>query len=130
MSGLPMNLSKQKKDIIKATAVPPKDGDFVWNGKDEDDRPLTKQEMYESIRRPLKFDQMLKKVQDIKSIKEQHNSHKPVIKIQSIWPAIKDNPTVYYETFAPYVDLIAFNPLIDYLSKDEDISYEDDFSKR
>ena len=51
MSGLPMNLSKQKKVIIKATATPPKDGDFVWNGKDEDDRPLTKQEMYESIRK-------------------------------------------------------------------------------
>ena len=51
MSGLPMNVSKQKKDIIKATAVPPKDGDFVWNGKDEDDRPLTEQEMYESIRK-------------------------------------------------------------------------------
>lgn len=84
--------------------------------------------MYESIRRPLKFDQMLKKVQDIKSIKEQHNSHKPIIKIQSVWPAIRDNPTAYYETFAPYVDLIAFNPLIDYLSKDNNISYEDDFS--
>ena len=36
MSGLPMNLSKQKDDIINnATAVPPKDGDFIWNDKDE-----------------------------------------------------------------------------------------------
>ena len=51
MNGLQMNLNKQKKDTIKATAVPPKDGDFVWNGKDEDDRPLTKQEMYEGIRK-------------------------------------------------------------------------------
>ncbi len=83
---------------------------------------------YERIRRPLKFNHMLKKVQDIKSIKEQYNSQKPVIKIQSIWPAIWDNPTAYYETFAPYVDLIAFNPLIDYLSKDSDILYEEDFS--
>jgi hypothetical protein len=51
MSGLPVHLSKQKTDIITVTAVPLRDGDFVWNGKNEDDRPLTKQEMYESIRK-------------------------------------------------------------------------------
>ena len=51
MNGLPMNLSKQKNDIVKATATPPNDGDFIWNGKDEDERPLTKQEMYESIKK-------------------------------------------------------------------------------
>ena len=85
-------------------------------------------ETYERIRKPLKFDDMLEKIKVAKKIKEQHNSHRPVIKIQSIWPAIKDNPTVYYETFAPYVDLIAFNPLIDYLSKDRNILYEENFS--
>ena len=51
MSGLKMNLSKQKDTILAATAVPPKEGDFVWNGKDEDDRPLSKQEMRAGIKR-------------------------------------------------------------------------------
>ena len=51
MSGLKMNLSKHKDEILAATAVPPKEGDFVWNGKDKDDRPLSKKEMREGIKR-------------------------------------------------------------------------------
>ncbi len=51
MSRLKMNLSKQKDEILAATAVPPKEGDFVWNGEDEDDRPLSKKEMREGIKR-------------------------------------------------------------------------------
>ena len=51
MSGLKMNLSKQKDKILAATAVPPREGDFVWNGKDEDDRPLSKKEVREGIKR-------------------------------------------------------------------------------
>lgn len=83
---------------------------------------------YESIRKPLKFEKMLKRIRDIKRIKDQHHSHRPVIKVQSVWPAIRENPTAYYETFTPFVDLVAYNPLIDYLGKDRDIVYEDEFS--
>jgi uncharacterized protein (DUF4415 family) len=36
--------------ILAATTTPPKGGDFVWNGKDEDDRPLTKEEMRVGIK--------------------------------------------------------------------------------
>src|SRR4030042_2221402 len=85
-------------------------------------------EAYEGIRKPLKFKETLQRIIDIKEIKIKHNSHKPVIKVQSVWPAIRDNPEAYYNTFNPYVDLIAFNPLIDYLGKDTDIVYEDNFS--
>ncbi len=77
-------------------------------------------EKYEQIRRPLKFEKTLQKVKSTKKVKEKHNAHRPVIKIQSIWSAIRDNPEEFYKTFAPHVDLIAFNPLIDYLGKDED----------
>lgn len=80
-------------------------------------------EQYENIRKPLKFQDTLKKIKDIHEIKEKRGWKKPVIKIQGIWPSIKKNPTEYYNTFEPYVDLIAFNPLIDYLDKDEDIVY-------
>lgn len=82
---------------------------------------------YENIRKPLKFEDTLKKIKDIHKIKEKRGWKRPVIKIQGIWPAIRGNPSEYYNTFAPFVDLIAFNPLIDYSIKDEDIVYEDDF---
>lgn len=83
--------------------------------------------VYESIRKPLKFDDLLQKVKDIREIKKKANRNKPVIKIQTIWPAIRNNPVEYYNCFAPYVDLIAFNPLIDYLHADSDIVYLDNF---
>lgn len=85
-------------------------------------------ETYEKIRKPIKFDALLQKIKDIKQYKDEHGLHRPVIKIQGIWPAIRENPDLYYETFAPYVDLVAFNPLIDYLGNDTDIEYLDDFS--
>ncbi|MBL0701209.1 MAG: BrnA antitoxin family protein [Desulfosarcina sp.] len=50
MSGLQTNLNKQKKEILKATAIAPKKGDFVWDGKDENERPLSKKEMRAGIK--------------------------------------------------------------------------------
>lgn len=83
---------------------------------------------YEKIRKPLKFKDTLEKIKCMSDYKKKHNLHKPVIKIQSLWPSIKTNPELFYNTFEPITDLIAFNPLIDYLQKDEDISYLDNFS--
>lgn len=85
-------------------------------------------ETYEKIRAPITFNDTLERIKNIKRYKDEHGLHRPVIKIQGIWPAIQENPEQYYDTFAPYVDLVAFNPLIDYLGKDEDIVYMDDFS--
>ena len=36
-------------EALKATTIPPKEGDFVWDEKDEDDRPLTAAEMREGM---------------------------------------------------------------------------------
>ena len=85
-------------------------------------------ETYEKIRGPIKFNEILEIVKNIKKYKDDHGLHRPVIKIQGIWPAIQENPEKYYDTFAPYSDLVAFNPLIDYLSKDDDIIYVDEFT--
>ncbi len=87
-------------------------------------------EQYEQIRSPLKFKDTLDKLKQIKAIKESRGWKRPVIKVQSIWPAIRSNPSEFYNTLAPYVDLIAFNPLIDLLGNDseDDILYEKDFS--
>ncbi|MDP2904583.1 MAG: radical SAM/SPASM domain-containing protein [Methylovulum sp.] len=85
-------------------------------------------ETYNQIRKPLNFEETLKKLQGISDYKKANGLEKPLIKIQGVWPAIRENPEGFYNTFAPIVDLIAFNPLIDYLHNDSDIVYEDNFS--
>lgn len=114
------NGSKLKLDFFKQIV----DAGIDWitisvDGLDEE---------YERIRKPLKFKDILEKIKQIKQYKTENNLHKPVIKIQSVWPAIKNNPSLFYNTFEPISDLIAFNPLIDYLQKDSDIEYIDNFS--
>ena len=85
-------------------------------------------ETYERIRKPLKFDELLAKIKAIKQFKENHNLKRPVIKVQGIWPAIRENPKAYYDTLAPHVDLVAFNPLIDYLGNDKTVEYLENFT--
>ncbi len=83
---------------------------------------------YEKIRMPLKFNDTFDKICNISKYKKVNNLNKPVVKIQSLWPSIKVNPESFYNKFEPISDLIAFNPLIDYLQKDTDITYIDNFS--
>jgi radical SAM protein with 4Fe4S-binding SPASM domain len=85
-------------------------------------------ETYNAIRKPLKFDETFKKIKQIAEYKKQNNLNKPVIKIQSVWPAIRTNAEEFYNMFLPYVDLISYNPLIDYLHNDSNIIYEENFS--
>jgi radical SAM protein with 4Fe4S-binding SPASM domain len=86
-------------------------------------------ETYERVRRPLKFDDLLGKIKAIKQYKKEHGLKRPVIKVQGIWPAIAETgPDAYYNTFAPCTDLVAFNPLIDYLSNDTHIEYLEEFT--
>ncbi len=83
---------------------------------------------YDDVRKPLTFDDTIRRLKEIQSYKKRNGLLKPVIKVQGIWPAIRPDPTGYYRTIAPLVDLVAFNPLIDYLSKDKDIVYEEGFA--
>ena len=86
-------------------------------------------ETYERVRKPLKFNNLLDKIRCIKQYKEEHKLKRPVLKVQGIWPAIKEcGPDIYYSTFSPNVDLVAFNPLIDYLVNDTHIEYLEDFT--
>jgi len=80
-------------------------------------------ETYEKIRKPIKFKEIINKIKAMKKFKEERSLHRPVIKVQGIWPAIRENPQEYYDTFAPNVDLVAFNPLIDYLGNDTHVEY-------
>lgn len=85
-------------------------------------------ETYESIRRPARFQEALAKIRAYKEIKERQKRVKPVIKIQTVWPAIAEDPQAYFDLFRPLVDGIASNPLIDYLRNDTDIEYEPGFT--
>lgn len=85
-------------------------------------------ENYERTRKPLSFQETLEKVKMMKRVKEEAGRHKPVVKIQSIWPAIRENPEEYYNLFVPYTDLIAFNPLIDFTESAGNRAYEERFS--
>ena len=85
-------------------------------------------ETYERIRKPIKFDDLLGNIKAMKRLKEERGLHRPVIKVQGIWPAIREQVQEYYDTFAPHVDLVAFNPLIDYLGNDTQIEYLENFT--
>ena len=85
-------------------------------------------EEYNKIRKPLIYEETLNKLKSIHNYKKKHKLNKPVIKVQGVWPAIKHNPTKYYNTLSKVSDLVAFNPLIDYLGQDENIQYEENFS--
>lgn len=85
-------------------------------------------ESYNAIRKPLKFEDTYAKIKRFCEIKKEMGVHKPAIKIQGIWPAVKQDVENYYNMFEPITDSIAFNPLIDYLDNDTDIVYEEDFS--
>jgi len=43
-------MSGLKQQTIKATLSPPQGGDFVWDGQNEDERPLGKEEMRAAIK--------------------------------------------------------------------------------
>ncbi len=76
-------------------------------------------ETYEKIRRPAKFDRAVEKIRNYQQIKKEAGRVKPLIKVQSILPSIKDNLEEFYNIFAPITDMVNTNPLIDYLQKDD-----------
>ncbi len=78
-------------------------------------------ETYNKIRKPLKFEDLLKKIRDINDFKKLNKLKKPVIKIQGIWPAIAENPQEFYDIFSNISDQVAFNPLIDFNEKYDDL---------
>lgn len=85
-------------------------------------------ETYEKIRRPAKWDDVYRKIRNFAEIKRRKGSLKPVVKVQSIWPAIQDDPDEFYRLFRPYADEVASNPLIDFLREDQEITTLDHFT--
>jgi hypothetical protein len=72
-------------------------------------------ETYEKIRAPAKYEQAVEKIRNYQKIKKEAGRVKPLIKIQSILPAIEDDPKAFYDVFAPITDMVSANPLIDFM---------------
>ncbi|MCG6167586.1 radical SAM protein [Leptospira sp. FAT2] len=87
-------------------------------------------ETYERIRKPAKFDRAVEKIKNYQQIKKEAGRVKPVIKVQSVLPAIRDRFEEYYDIFSPITDMVSSNPLIDYLQNDgkDLIEYVPNFS--
>jgi hypothetical protein len=85
-------------------------------------------ETYEEIRKPAKFDEMVAKITEFSEIKKRKKSHKPVVRIQGIWPAIKEDPERYFDTFEPIVDEVSVNVLLDYLHVDKEVQFIPEFT--
>jgi radical SAM protein with 4Fe4S-binding SPASM domain len=85
-------------------------------------------ETYDKIRYPLKFEDSVEKIRRYQEIKKNKGVSKPVIKVQTVWPAISKNPQEFYDIFNPITDQIASNPLLDYLGNDTNIVFEENFT--
>ena len=85
-------------------------------------------ETYNKIRAPLTFEDAVRKIKNYHEIKKRRGVVKPVIKVQTVWPAISENPEEFYNIFNPITDQVTSNPLIDYLAKDTDIVFEENFT--
>ncbi len=85
-------------------------------------------EIYEQIRRPIKYDRAIEKISNYAKIKQAEGRVKPVIKIQSILPAIAQDPQAFYDVFAPISDMVSANPLIDFMQSKRDMPKIENFS--
>lgn len=84
---------------------------------------------YEKVRGPITFPQILQNLRNLREVKQELGRQKPVVKVQGIWPAMQKDPDAYYEAYAPLSDLVAFNPLVDYMREipEEILAYEEGF---
>jgi len=85
-------------------------------------------ETYEQIRHPAKYQRAVEKIANYYRIKKEAGSVKPVLKIQSILPAIEDDPSSFYNVFAPITDMVSANPLIDFTQTKRAVPKYENFS--
>ena len=84
-------------------------------------------ETYNKIRAPNKYDEQVTKIQRFSEIKKELGVVKPIIKVQTVLSAIKDNPKEFYNTFKTITDQVAANPLIDFSHKTTDEEFIEGF---
>lgn len=65
--------------------------------------------MYESIRKPLRYEESLEKLRLLRRTRDRLNAN-TLLNVQSLWSAIKDNPHEYISLMKTIVDRVAYNP--------------------
>ena len=65
--------------------------------------------IYESIRKPLKYEDLLNKLKTLRRIRDEFNAN-TLLNVQTIWSAIKHNPNEYISLMKGIVDRVAYNP--------------------
>ena len=66
-------------------------------------------EIYESVRKPLKYIESLNKLKMLRKIRDKLHAG-TLLNVQTIWSAIKDNPNEYVNLMKGIVDRVAYNP--------------------
>jgi radical SAM protein with 4Fe4S-binding SPASM domain len=64
-------------------------------------------EVYEKIRKPAIYTEAIERLKTFQAIKKRLGLEKPVLKVQSIWTAIKDNPKAYDDALSPIADKVS-----------------------
>ena len=64
--------------------------------------------MYESIRRPLKYEDSINKLRMLRRIRDELGAN-TMLNVQSIWSAIRDDPDEYITLMKSIVDRVAYN---------------------
>lgn len=64
--------------------------------------------MYESIRKPLKYEESLEKLRILRRARDNH-SMRTLLNVQTLWSAISDDPEAYVRIMTEIVDRVAFN---------------------
>ncbi|MFH0861122.1 MAG: radical SAM protein [Candidatus Altiarchaeota archaeon] len=76
---------------------------------------------YERIRYPEKFENIVKKVKFLKEYRDSKVLKKPLIRVQTIWSAIRENPEKYRNFWLPVADRINF--IADEIRSDEKMNF-------
>lgn len=65
--------------------------------------------MYESIRKPLKYEESLEKLKILRKVRDKLRAN-TLLNVQTLWSAIKEDPQEYLNTMRSIVDRVAYNP--------------------
>ncbi len=80
--------------------------------------------MYESIRKPLKYESSMAKLKILRRVRDELNAN-TLLNVQTIWSAIKLDPEEYVNLMKSIVDRVAYNPDMNF--KEYILVPDDDF---
>ena len=71
-------------------------------------------DVYNKVRTPRKYEEALEKVKTFMAVRERLGAKKPLVKVQTLWSAIKNNPEEYLEVMGNIVDKVSYNIDMDF----------------